>query len=87
MIELTPRAEEVLRRAEQAARRLNPGARIRLARAGDGITATLVETPGEGDTSIAVGDLVINVERGLEGVVDAGEHDALIVLPAREPHK
>lgn len=82
-IQLTDRAREVLARAQDAARRLNPDARIRLSRAGGGLEATLAERPEPGDLLLEVGGATLLVEGNLEGIVDVEDpHDRLVL---REP--
>ena len=83
MIEITEWATDILTRAQEAARRFNPGARIRLARVDGGVQAVLAERPEPGDREVEVGDMVLLVEDGLEGLVDVEEpHDRLVLRPA-----
>lgn len=79
MIELTERAEEILRKADEAARRLNPGARVRLAPGRAGLETSLTDAPEPGDAVIERDGLTVYVEATLAGVVDAGEHDRLLL--------
>lgn len=76
MPELTDRAREILARALQAARRLNPDVVIRLEPGPSGVAALLADAPRPGDV-----ELLENVwaAPGVEGVVDGGEHDALVL--------
>ncbi|MCA1833225.1 MAG: hypothetical protein ABR548_07620 [Actinomycetota bacterium] len=87
MIEFTDWAREIIGKAHSAARRLNPQAQIRLARAGSGVQAVLVEQPEPDDQRVAVGDVEIYVESGVEGLIDIEEpHDRIVLKPAGSPH-
>jgi hypothetical protein len=78
MIRFTERAREVLAAAEHAARRFDPDARVRLRRTADGgVTFELTDAAGPGDEVVDAEGSSLIVERGLEGTVDAGEHDVL----------
>lgn len=92
-LEFTDWAVEIIGKADVAARRLNPDARVRLARAGAGVQAQLTDGPEDGDAEVLVGAARILVEDGLEGLVDIEEpHDRIVLRPAgsapnvREPH-
>lgn len=83
MIEVTDWAADILGRSQEAARRLNPDARVRLARASGGIEPQLTDQPDPQDGSVDVGEMVLYVEAGLEGLVDVQEpHDQLVLRPA-----
>ena len=80
MIELTPRAREILAKAEAAARRFDPDARIRLIREGTGVSFAFAHDPADDDEVIDAGDVRLFVEAGLAGVVDVTEpHDQLVL--------
>ena len=80
MLELTDRAREVIGRAHQAATRLNPEARIRLTRTASGLTPLLTDAPEPGDAHVSLGDAVIFVQAGVEGVIDVEDpHDKLVL--------
>ena len=64
-----------------AAVRWNPDVRLRLARTGRELRAQLAEAPEPGDETIDVGSITVFVEPGVEGVVDAGEHNVLTIAP------
>jgi hypothetical protein len=81
VLELTSRALEALKAADAAAKRFNPEARIRLARSATGVRADLVDELEPGDTVLDIDDLTLAVQDGLEGRVDAGEHQALTLEP------
>jgi hypothetical protein len=83
VIEFTEWAVEILSKAEAAARRLNPEARLRLVRDGGGVRFELTDEPGGDDELLEQDGFSLLVERGLEGVVDVVEpHDRLILRPA-----
>jgi hypothetical protein len=93
VIEFTEWASEILQRSEQAARRFNPDARVRLARVGGVVQAVLTDRPAPDDREVDVGEATVYVEAGLEGLVDIEEpHDRVVLRPsgsapnAREHH-
>ena len=77
MIELTERAREVFRKASEAARRFQPDARIRLRAEGGSVIFSLADVAAADEVSIDVDDVPLVVQRGLDGTVDAGDHDRL----------
>ena len=83
VLEFTEWARDILGRSQQAARRFNPDAKIRLARTGGTVQAMLTDQPGPGDVEVRVDDVTLYVERGLEGLVDIEEpHDRLVLRPS-----
>jgi 2-phospho-L-lactate guanylyltransferase (CobY/MobA/RfbA family) len=83
VIEVTDWAVDILTRAQAAARRFDAGARIRLARVDGGVQAVLAQGPQPGDWEVVVGDMVLLVEEGLEGLLDVEEpHDRLVLRSA-----
>ena len=82
VIRFTDRAREVLEAAERAARRFDPTARVRLRRSEDGSVVFDLTNEAGPDDEILDGDgFVVVVQRGLAGVVDAGEHNVLTLRP------
>jgi hypothetical protein len=82
-IEFTEWAAEILAKAQTAAARFNPDARIRLARTDSGVEALLTDEPASDDQHVRVGEMTLFVEAGLEGLVDCQEpHDVLVLRPA-----
>ena len=82
MIEFTDWARDILQRSQEAARRFNPEARIRLARTPAGVQALLTDSPRTDDVEVEAGAMTLYVERGLEGLVDVEEpHDRLVLRP------
>jgi hypothetical protein len=83
MVEFTDWATDILTRSQEAARRFNPDAVIRLARTPSGVEAKLAEGPEPGDQREVAGEVTVYVEAGLEGLVDVEEpHDRLVLRPA-----
>jgi hypothetical protein len=89
MLQFTDWAKEIIQRADSGARRLNADARIRLVRSGPGMEAVLVDAAEPGDEEVTVGESIIFVERGLQGLVDIEEpHDRIVLRPiGSEPNK
>jgi hypothetical protein len=82
-ISFTQWAVDILGRAQQAARRFDPEAKLRLARTSNGVQAVLVHEPEAGDRSLDAGGVNVFVEVGLQGLVDIEEpHDRLVLRPA-----
>jgi hypothetical protein len=80
VIRLTDRAAAALITSQAAARRFDPDARLRLARAGGDLRAELVAEASPEDELVEIEGLQLLVEPGITGTVDAGEHNALILL-------
>jgi hypothetical protein len=82
VIEFTEWAVQILSKAETAARRFNPDARIRLLRDGAGVRFELADEADPRDDLVQRDGFSLLVERGLEGIVDVVEpHDRLILRP------
>jgi len=83
MIELTPRASEILRRAHSAASRFHADVAIRIRKAEGSVEFELAEGPEPGDTELEGQGFRLVAEQGLEGVVAVVEpHDRLVLRPA-----
>jgi hypothetical protein len=82
MIEFTDWAREILQRSEQAARRFNPDAKVRLAQVGGVVQAVLTDRPAPEDRAFDLGQATVYIEEGLEGLVDVEEPHDRIVLKA-----
>ena len=81
-LELTDWAKDILRRSDAAAKRFNPDARVRLARAAGVVQATLTDAPAPDDQTIDVDGVTIYAEAGLAGLVDIEEpHDRVVLKP------
>jgi hypothetical protein len=86
VIEVTDWAKDILNRAQEAAQRFNPEARIRLARFGNEVQAVLSPGPDPGDREVQLDTMTLYVEEGLEGLVDVEEpHDRLVLRPLGSP--
>lgn len=82
VLEFTQWAIEILERADAAARRLNPDARVRVAHDGAGVRFELTDERAPSDNVMERDAFTLLVEEGLEGVVDVVEpHDRLILRP------
>ena len=62
-----------------AAARWNADVQLRLVPIGTELRPELAEGPAAGEVALDVGAIVVFVQPGLEGVVDAGEHNVLTV--------
>jgi hypothetical protein len=81
-IELTDWARDILTRSQEASRRFDPDARIRLARTSTGVQAVLTDSPDPQDSELTVGEMTLFVQRGLSGLIDVEEpHDRLVLRP------
>jgi hypothetical protein len=82
-------AIEILSRADTAARRFNPDAKLRVVRDGDGVRFELSEGSQATDTVVDhPSGFTLFVQEGLEGTVDVVEpHDRLILRPPGDPER
>jgi len=81
-VEFTEWAAQILRRSNEAARRFNPNATVRMSRAGSGVRFDLTDQPGEQDERVQGDGFELLVEPGLSGLVDVVEpHDQLVLRP------
>ena len=89
MIAFTDWAVDILARANGAARRFNPDARLRLRADGDEVVFELTDEPAPGDRTIEHdAGFTLFVAGGLEGTVDVVEpHDRLILRPPGDPER
>jgi len=88
VITFTAWAEEILGRADAAARRLNPDARVRIVRDGPGVRFELADEAAPTDREVEGDGFTVLVEAGLEGVVDVVEpHDRLILRSPDDPER
>jgi hypothetical protein len=81
VLDFTDWAVDILSRADQAARRFNPAARVRIVRDDGGVRFELTDEAGPGDLLVEhTSGFAVLVEEGLEGTVDVVEpHDRLIL--------
>jgi Fe-S cluster assembly iron-binding protein IscA len=84
VVEFTEWAIEILAKAERAARRFNPEARLRVAReGGTGVRFELTDAPDPTDAVVERNGFTLFVEAGIEGLVDVVEpHDQLVLRPS-----
>ncbi|MEX1262614.1 MAG: hypothetical protein WEE66_01570 [Actinomycetota bacterium] len=82
MIRCSATAVGLLRRAEQAARRFNPSARIRLVPDLGGVRFELTDEPAPSDDVVEhEAGFTLFVASGLSGLVDVAEpHDRLVLV-------
>ncbi len=82
MIDVSERAAELLAKADAAARRFNPDARIRVVPADGGVRFVLSDGPEDGDVAIERDGVTFFVDPTLAGTVDVEEpHDRLVLRP------
>lgn len=82
MIDVTERAADLLAKADGAARRFNPDARIRLVPDRVGVRFVLSDGPEAGDVAVERSGVTFFVDASLEGIVDIEEpHDRLVLRP------
>ena len=83
MLAFTEWAIEILSRADTAARRFNPDARVRIVRDGSGVRFELTDEPDPDDQVVEhPSGFPLLAEARLEGTVDVIEpHDQLILRP------
>jgi hypothetical protein len=82
VLTFTDRAAEAVALFHKAAARWDPNAEIRLERDGATLAPKLAVGPEPGDVTIDVGGVAVFVPDGLDGVVDAGDHNELTVAPS-----
>ncbi|HEX6262276.1 MAG TPA: hypothetical protein VF097_05450 [Actinomycetota bacterium] len=82
-LEFTDWAKDILGRSQEAARRFNPRALIRLVLEDGAMEARLTEEPEAGDREVDAGGVTVLVAPGIEGLVDVEEpHDRIVLRPA-----
>lgn len=83
MIDVSERAAELLAKADAAARRFNPDARIRVVPAAGGVRFVLADGPEEGDVAVERAGVTFFADGTLAGTVDVEEpHDRLVLRPS-----
>lgn len=89
MLDFTDWAIEILSRADQAARRFNPDARVRIVRDDGDVRFELTDEPAPGDVAIDhPSGFTILAAAELEGIVDVVEpHDRLILRAPDDPER
>jgi hypothetical protein len=85
VIEVSARAAELLAKADAAARRFNPDARIRVVPAEGGVRFVLADGPEDGDVAIERDGVTFYADPTLAGIVDVEEPHDRLVLRAQAP--
>jgi len=80
MVTLTDRARDALLVSLAAARRFDPDTHLRVVRRDGSVRAVFVEAPDPADQVVDLGGASIGFEPGIEGTLDAGEHNELTVV-------
>ena len=80
MVTFTDRAVEALSLSHAAATRWDPDVQLRIVRKGAELAPALVSEPEDGDVPVAVGELTVFVPADLEGTIDAGDHNDLVLV-------
>ena len=80
MLTFTERAGEALVLFHTAAARWDPDVRVRLVPDGAELKPQLATGPEAGDVPVEVGTVTVYVPEGLNGTVDAGDHNVLTVM-------
>ncbi|HEU5004060.1 MAG TPA: hypothetical protein VFW71_14960 [Actinomycetota bacterium] len=79
-LQITDDAATVLERAYDAAARFNPSVKLRVSRVGPRVDVGFADHPSPGDEVVLVGDIIVFVESGITGTLDAVKpHDHLTV--------
>jgi hypothetical protein len=79
VLTFSDRATDALLTFHAAAVRWNPDAQLRLVRQGAELRPELVDAPASADVEVPVGAITVWVSGGVDGRVDAGEHNVLTV--------
>jgi len=80
VLTFTDRAAEALILFHHAAARWDPNAKLRLEPNGSELKPLLAEGPADGDVAVVVRDITVFVPAGVDGTVDAGDHNILSVV-------
>jgi hypothetical protein len=79
VLTFTDRAADALTTFHAAAARWNPDVWLRLVHIGTELRPELTDTPAPEDVECSLGAITVLVPSGVDGVVDAGEHNVLTV--------
>jgi hypothetical protein len=79
VLTFTDRAADALTTFHTAAARWNPGVRLRLVHVGAELRPELADEASPDDVEVALGSITVLVPSGVDGVVDAGDHNVLTV--------
>ena len=83
MLDITERAAAAVIQMQEAAQRFNAAARIRIDPQDSGVSFALTEAAEADDQELDCGGTILLVASGLDGIIDIGEHNAPVMLPAR----
>ena len=88
MLAFTDWAIEILSRADAAARRFNPDARVRLVRDGGGVRFELTDEADAADLVVEhPSGFTLLAQAGLEGTIDVVEPHDQLILRAPDDHE
>jgi hypothetical protein len=88
VLAFTDWAIEILSRADAAARRLNPDARVRLVRDGGGVRFELTDEADPADLVVEhPSGFTLLAQAGLEGTIDVVEPHDQLILRAPDDHE
>lgn len=79
MLTPTERARTAIAAADEAARRFNPDARVRVRLVDGRVVADLADGPAAGEHLDTLAGIEVIVADDLEGTLDAGDHAALFL--------
>jgi hypothetical protein len=79
MLTPTDRASAAIVAADEAARRFNPDARVRVRLVDGRVIADLADGPGPGEHLDTLAGVEVILADDLEGTLDAGDHAALFL--------
>ena len=79
MLTFTDRAADAVSTFHAAAARWDPAARLRLVRHGTELRPEFTDGVADGEVEVSVGSITVLVPDGVDGRVDAGEHNVLTI--------
>jgi hypothetical protein len=82
VLTFTDRASDALVLFHTAAARWDPDVHVRLVPDGAELKPQLATGPEAGDVPVEVGSVTVFVPEGIDGTVDAGDHNVLTVAPS-----
>jgi len=80
MVTLTERARDALLASLTAARRIDPEANLRVEARDGAIRVVFAPGPDPGDQLVDVDGHTVAVDARITGTIDAGDHNALLVV-------
>jgi hypothetical protein len=79
VLTFTDRAADALSTFHAAAARWDPSARLRLVAHGAELRPEFTDDASDGEVEVSVGTITVLVPEGVQGRVDAGEHNVLTI--------